>query len=83
MLLQTIRNSKVSIPVYMDKRRWTYVPSIVTMLILKDRYTVSKIMIFRPYELVQTNGAWCQMEQLDNSTIQLMCDFMLPQLIYN
>jgi hypothetical protein len=58
-----------------------YVIKQINNVSLDDRYTVSKIIFFRGYELIQTNnGAYIHIEEIDDDTINEIYNFLKTKL---
>ena len=58
-----------------------YIIQNINILEFDDRRTVAKILAFRDIKLLQSNnGAYINMEYIDEKTIDLVYDFMKHKL---
>ena len=62
-------------------RKAQYVITQINNVCLNDRYTVSKIILFRGYDLIQTNnGAHIQIKEIDEETLNEIYIFLKTKL---
>ena len=58
-----------------------YVIKQINNVCLEDRYTVSKIILFRCYDLIQTNnGAYIHIKEIDEETLNEIYIFLKTKL---
>ena len=58
-----------------------YVIKQINNVCLEDRHTVSKIILFRCYDLIQTNnGAYIHIKEIDEETLNEIYIFLKTKL---
>ena len=58
-----------------------YVIKQINNVSLDDRYTVSKILMFRDYKLIQSNnGAYIHIKEIDEETLNEIYNFLKTKL---
>ena len=58
-----------------------YIAKTIDSLFLSYRYTVARILVFKAYELIQSNNGWCILfDEIDEETINDIYNFLKTKL---
>ena len=58
-----------------------YIATNIDKLDLSDRYTVARILVFKTYELIQSNnGCYILFDEIDEETINDIYNFLKTKL---